>query len=89
MTDAIDQDLTELISKLSRLQEQVGGNTKKGSSASAAVGDDGRIDRFLELRNSMVEKAAALKETMSKVRRGRWGERGKRGGREGENDDVC
>lgn len=64
MSDAIDKDLIELINKLTKIQEQVGGSAKK---ASAAVGDDGKIDKFLELRNNMIEKVASLKDTLKKA----------------------
>lgn len=53
MSDIIDVELIEIISKLNKIQVEVGGEKSK-EKTTAAVGEDGKIDRFLDLRNQMV-----------------------------------
>lgn len=60
--DPLDIELTELITKLTKLQEKNGG-AKKNST----VTEDGRFDRFMELRNQMEQRVLDLRESLSTV----------------------
>jgi hypothetical protein len=58
MAEPIDAEITQLIGKLTRIQEEVGtigGATKKSKKGGAGS------DRFVDLRISMVDKLVVLR----------------------------
>jgi hypothetical protein len=61
MAEPIDAEITQLIGKLTRIQEEVGtigGATKKSKKGGAGS------DRFVDLRISMVDKLVVLRESV-------------------------
>ena len=61
MADPLDGELLVLINKLNKIQGQVGGvKVKKGDH-------EGKIDRFLDLKNQMTERLMGLKETFENI----------------------
>lgn len=65
MTDSLDSELIELINKLTKIQSVVGG--AKAKETSSVVANDGSIDKFLDLRNLMVNKLNNLKDNLENV----------------------
>jgi len=65
MADALDGEIIGLINRLNKVQAEVGG-TKKNKHV-AVFGEDGKIDRFLDLRNQMRERVAEIYDTLSAV----------------------
>ena len=65
MATSIDAELTQLIAKLTRIQDEVGtidGDKKKHRRGHGA-------DRFSDLKNQMIDKLADLKESVDEVKR--------------------
>ena len=63
MSDSVDTELLGLISRLNKIQKEVGGAKTKGQS-----GDhDGKLDRFLDLKDQMTERLMNLKETFETI----------------------
>jgi DNA repair ATPase RecN len=65
MADALDAELIGLINRLNKAQAVVGGPSK--SKHVTAFGEDGKIDRFLDLRNQMMERINEIIETLKAV----------------------
>lgn len=63
MPDAIDLELGELLSKLTIIQRNVGGGPKHKDHENALT-TDGKIDRFLDIRNQIISRLITLKETL-------------------------
>ncbi len=63
MPDAIDLEILDLLGKLGQIQQVVGG-APKGKDHISAVTADGKVDRFIDIRNQMVARLSELKETM-------------------------
>ena len=66
MATSIDAELTQLIAKLTRIQDEVG--TIDGDKKKLRRGGHG-VDRFSDLRNQMMDKLADLKESIDEVKR--------------------
>lgn len=66
MGTSIDAELTQLITKLTRIQEEVG--TIDGDKRKQKRGAHG-VDRFSDLKNQMMDKLADLKESMEQAQR--------------------
>lgn len=62
MADPLDGELLALINKLNKIQGQVGGVKVKGGG-----GDDGKIDRFIDLKNQMTDRLMGLKEIFENI----------------------
>jgi len=58
--DPLDAELNTIINKLNKVQGAVGGGKAKVS----AIGEDGKLDRFLDLKGRMLERLHDLKETL-------------------------
>eukprot|EP01035_Chromulina_nebulosa_P019369 gene19369-25236_t len=65
MSDNVDADLLDIINKLNKIQKEIGGAKAK----EAIVGEDGKIDRFLDLRNQMFNRLSNIKDTLELVHR--------------------
>ena len=65
MADSLDGELIGLINRLNKVQAEVGG-PKKARHAQV-FGEDGKIDRFLDLRNNMQERVNDIIETLQAV----------------------
>ena len=65
--DAVDLELVEIHSKLLIIQRNVGGAKHKDHAN--AMTADGKIDRFLDLRNQIISRLASLKEAMEQKSR--------------------
>ena len=65
MTTSIDAELTQLIAKLHRIQDEVG--TIDGEKKKLRRGHG--VDRFSDLRNQLMDKLADLKENVDEVKR--------------------
>lgn len=64
MSDPLDGELLTLLNKLNKIQGEVGGGKVK-----RIKGDDGKIDRFLDLQAQMTEKLVNLKENFENIQR--------------------
>lgn len=64
MADPIDAELLGLLNKLNKLQQQVGGGKEKQS----IIGEDGKIDRFLDLRHTMQERLDDIRVTLETIK---------------------
>lgn len=64
MADSLDGELIGLINKLNKIQKKVGGGKLelKGKN-------DGKIDRFSDLKDQMTERLMELKETFEEIQR--------------------
>lgn len=58
--DPLDTELNAIINKLNKVQGQVGGAKAKVS----VIGEDGKLDRFLDLKGRMLDRLHDLKETL-------------------------
>ena len=65
MADALDGELITLINRLNKVQAEVGGPKK--NKHVAVFGEDGKIDRFLDLRNQMKDRVNDIIETLAAV----------------------
>jgi DNA repair ATPase RecN len=62
MGDSLDSELLLLISRLNKIQGQVGGAKSKWNKD-----HDGKIDRFIDLKDQMTERLMNLKETFENI----------------------
>lgn len=60
--DTIDNELTKVINKLEKIQNEVGGKKKN-----IILGEDGRSDRFAEIKAQMIERLADIRELMDSI----------------------
>ena len=67
--DTLDSELISLLNRLNKVQTQVGGPKSKNSHHTSALGDDGKIDRFIDLKNQMADRLNDIRETMENVQR--------------------
>mmetsp|Transcript_347 Transcript_347/g.338 ORF Transcript_347/g.338 Transcript_347/m.338 type:complete len:287 (+) Transcript_347:118-978(+) len=58
----IDKDLNSLLNKLNRIQKDVGGKKKNN-----ILGDDGKVDQFLDIKSGMMERLQNIREQMELV----------------------
>lgn len=66
MADALDSELISLLNRLNKVQKDVGGGKKDRNS----LGDvNGKIDRFLDLSETMKERLDVIKESGTEVRK--------------------
>lgn len=65
MADALDGELIALINRLNKVQAEVGGPKK--AKHVAVFGEDGKIDRFLDLRHQMMERVNEIVEALAAV----------------------
>lgn len=65
MGDSLDGELIGLINRLNKVQVEVGGPAK--ARHAQVFGEDGKIDRFLDLRNQMQERINDIIETLQSV----------------------
>jgi len=60
--ETIDKELSSLINKLNKIQKEVGGKKKNN-----VVGEDGKVDRFLEIKSDMIERLQNIREQMESM----------------------
>ena len=58
--DSLDRELSGLLTKLGKIHEEVGGTKKKN----IILGDDGKSDRFLEIKADIIEKLKNIREVI-------------------------
>jgi len=63
MTDKIDVELNDLLNKLNKIQAEIGGAKAKIKSYDG----DGKVDRFLDLKDQMTERLVNLKENFELI----------------------
>jgi syntaxin of plants SYP7 len=63
MSDPIDTELTELIGRLTKIQNQLGGP----KSSKAKSGGYNKYDRFMELKDQMIDQLSIIKETFEDI----------------------
>jgi hypothetical protein len=66
MTEAIDSELLMLLSRLNKVQKEVGGGKKNMLQAG---GDRGGVDRFLDLSERMRERLENIKTCIEEIRK--------------------
>jgi DNA repair ATPase RecN len=64
MADPLDGELIGLINKLNKIQKKVGGGKSEAKGK-----NDGKIDRFSDLKDQMTERLMELKETFEDIQR--------------------
>lgn len=64
MADQIDAEINGLLSKLTKIQSEVGG----GKVKTQRVGEDGKVDAFLELRDTMIQRLENIKDLLEKAK---------------------
>ena len=59
MTDAdtVDAELNKILNRLNDIQREVGGKNKK-----KILGEDGKIDRFMEIKSNMIDRLMNIRE---------------------------
>lgn len=62
MADQIDAEINGLLTKLSKIQGEIGG----GKIKTQRLGDDGKVDAFLELRDTMIQRLENIKDVYLK-----------------------
>jgi len=67
MSDGLDSELIALINRLNKVQAEVGGPKK--AQLAHAIGEDGKIDRFVDLKNQMTDSLNEIRETLMGVQR--------------------
>ena len=63
MADQIDAEINGLLSKLTKIQSEVGG----GKVKTQRVGEDGKVDAFLELRDTMIQRLENIKDVIDAI----------------------
>lgn len=66
MIDPLDNELLALVNKLTKIQKTVGGAKGKNS---ATDDHEGKMDRFLDLRDQMTERLMNLKDIFENIQR--------------------
>jgi SYP7 family syntaxin len=61
MGDQMDAEVTDMIDKLTAMQAKLGGKQSK-----AIVGDDGKIDKFSEIKVDMSERLLVIRQLLDK-----------------------
>ena len=63
MSSNIDSELVELINKLTKIQQEIGGAPTKIKS----LDNDGKLDRFMDIKDQMTERLFNLKENFELI----------------------
>jgi flagellar biosynthesis/type III secretory pathway chaperone len=63
MADQIDLELADCLTKLNKIQQEVGGGKKKVN----IIGEDGKVDKFLELKAAVEDRLQTIRETYEVV----------------------
>ena len=59
MADQIDLELADCLTKLNKIQQEVGGGKKKVN----IIGEDGKVDKFLELKAAVEDRLQTIRDT--------------------------
>eukprot|EP01041_Mallomonas_annulata_P009789 gene9789-20360_t len=60
--DPVDKELNDIINQLGKIQKNIGGKKK-----AQVLGEDGKIDRFMETKAQMVERLQNIRDLMESV----------------------